>query len=75
MATAYRLIDVAVLVGALRREARRCRTEIGYRAPPGSNRQQWAAALSVMARKIEKRRDLRLSLDYWMQRGQGMLRQ
>lgn len=68
-----RRLEIAELTGRLRAEARRMRATSGLRAPNGQSRTSWACGLQGIAKRIDKRRELGLSIDYLMTTARKML--
>lgn len=64
---------IASIVGRLRAHARRCRVEKGYATPNGDNRKCCLDAIVGIAKKLEHRAELRLSIRWWLERATSML--
>ena len=64
-------LKISALTGRLRARARDVAT--GVTPAGGSNRQVLASGLRILAKKIERRRDLRLSLGYWLGKAEQLL--
>ncbi len=68
-----RRLEIAALTGRLRSTAREVSDDPDFVAPGGLPRHVFVAGLRGTAKKIESRRDLGLSLDYWITSAQRML--
>ena len=70
---AERRLDIAELCGRLRSFAREISRDRDFVAPGGLSRGVFVAGLRGAAKRIEHRRDLGLSLGYWISSAQRML--
>jgi hypothetical protein len=59
--------DIAAITARLRSHARRCKGEAGYRTDNSMSRSVFAAALRALAKKIDHRYQLGLSLAWWLE--------